>query len=401
MWSLTMARLKAKVTVPGIAKDIKIKDLLGVKGHGAEPVFTEQPEQDKRTSVLGRSLYWYNYFATNKESKQFLIEYLASAGDTQRAKLIAKVSDSKVLTTYGWLARLAMRGLALTDDEKNRVDQEVNRLIAIKDTQDPLEETKAVVEPVADTGKKNIQELMRERSHEVAGELEGLLDDFIKGGCKLQSDITSKVVSPLTEKKILPQHISIVIKPWDDYKAEFEELQLGKCEQLQEGYSHLTKVQVKHVLKFIEQVTTAINSYVSLKKVTKTRTRKPVPVEKVVGKLKYMRKFVDEKAKITLTSVEPKTLHQASEAWVYDTAKRKLYHFVADSLGKCLIVKGNTLLGFDTKESEAKILRKPEEQLKQIMGSKPAARKFFKEIKAVATTPTGRFNDAMVILKAF
>jgi hypothetical protein len=35
------------------------------------------------------------------------------------------------------------------------------------------------------------------------------------------------------------------------------------------------------------------------------------------------------------------------------------------------------------------------------MGSKPAARKFFKDIKAVATTPNGRFNDAMIILKAF
>jgi hypothetical protein len=35
------------------------------------------------------------------------------------------------------------------------------------------------------------------------------------------------------------------------------------------------------------------------------------------------------------------------------------------------------------------------------MGSKPAARKYFKEIKAVPTTPNGRFNAAMIILKAF
>ena len=37
----------------------------------------------------------------------------------------------------------------------------------------------------------------------------------------------------------------------------------------------------------------------------------------------------------------------------------------------------------------------------EIMGSKPAARKFFKDIKAVATTPKGRFNEDMIILKAF
>jgi hypothetical protein len=35
------------------------------------------------------------------------------------------------------------------------------------------------------------------------------------------------------------------------------------------------------------------------------------------------------------------------------------------------------------------------------MGSKPAARKYFKDIKAVATVPNGRFNENMIILKAF
>jgi hypothetical protein len=392
-----MARAKA-VTVPGIARDIKVKDVFGLRGRGLEPIFTEQPLQNQRSSVLGKSLYWYNYFCSNKEAKQFLIEYLASIGDTQRAKQLNKIPDSKVLTTYGWLARLSLRGLVLNEDEKSRIDKELSRLFSLKDTSDieTTEET-AIVE---DPNKKNIQEIMRERAAEVGGELEGLMDEFISSGCKLQNDITSKVVSPLSEKKILPQHISIVVKPWDDFKLEFEAIQ--NCEQLQEAYSHLTKPQIKHILKFIEQVTTAINSYVSLKKVTKTqRKRKPVPVEKVVAKLKYMRKFVDEKNKINLVSIDPVNLHQAQEAWAYDTAKRKLYHFVADNLGKCLIVKGNTLLGFDTKESEAKILRKPAEQLKQIMGSKPAARKFFKEIKAVATTPNGRFNAAMIILKAF
>jgi hypothetical protein len=46
-------------------------------------------------------------------------------------------------------------------------------------------------------------------------------------------------------------------------------------------------------------------------------------------------------------------------------------------------------------------LRKPFEQLKEIMGSKPAARKYFNDIKAVATASNGRFNENMIILKAF
>jgi hypothetical protein len=48
-----------------------------------------------------------------------------------------------------------------------------------------------------------------------------------------------------------------------------------------------------------------------------------------------------------------------------------------------------------------KTLRKPVEQIKALMGSKPVARKYFKEIKAVEAVPNGRFNAEMIILKAF
>jgi hypothetical protein len=35
------------------------------------------------------------------------------------------------------------------------------------------------------------------------------------------------------------------------------------------------------------------------------------------------------------------------------------------------------------------------------MGSKPAARKYFKDVKATSTVPNGRFNESMIILKSF
>jgi hypothetical protein len=145
-----------------------------------------------------------------------------------------------------------------------------------------------------------------------------------------------------------------------------------------------------------------LNSYISVKKAAKApRARKAVPVEKIVSKLKYLKTFKDATSKLDLVSISPIKLHGASEAWAYDTAKRKLHHFIADDYSKTFTVKGNTLLGFDTAQSEVKTLRKPAEQIKEVMGSKPAARKYFKDIKAVSTTPNGRFNDAMIILKAF
>ena len=394
---------RTKVAVLGeIAKDLKPKDLMGLKGHGGEPVISEQPNPDKRSSILGKSFNWYNYFCTNKESKQFMVDYLTINGDLATAKKLNRVADSRIVVTYGWLARTAQRGLVLNDEEKTRLMKEITRLIDDNQKSDPEPEVVEAKEQDEETKKVNIQTVMRERASDISGELQGYLDDYIKDGCKANVDYTSKVVNQLSEKNILPQHISIVVEPWTKVKEEMLEVQKGEDEQLVEGYSHLTKIQVRNIIKFVDQIIGNINSYVTLKQTTKAkRVRKPISVEKQVSKLKYLRKFVDEKAKLNLISVEPTKLHNSTEAWVYDTAKRKLYHYIADEMSKCLIVKGNTLLGFDAKESEAKILRRPEEQIKQVMGSKPAARKFFKEIKAVATQPNGRFNANMIILKAF
>jgi hypothetical protein len=383
-------------------RDLRPKDLLGLKGHGNEPKPVDCSTEQKRLSYMGKAFNWYNYFCSNKEAKQFICDYLTATGEIATAKKVNRTPDSKIAPTFGFLARMSMRGLELSENEKVRLNNEIARLVNMDDDNPETEETIAAAAVVEETNKKNIQIVMRERASDVSGELQGLLDEYISAGCKTGIDPTTKVVNYLSEKNILPQHTSIVTQPFDPIKDELVEVQQGTDEQLVEGYSHLSKTQIKNIIKYIDTITSAVNSYVALKQTNKVkRAKKPVSVEKQVSKLKYLRKFVDEKAKLNLVSIEPTKLHNSSECWVYDTAKRKLYHFVADELGKCLIVKGNTLLGFDTKESEAKILRKPEEQLKQIMGSKPAARKFFKEIKAVATTPNGRFNAAMIILKAF
>jgi hypothetical protein len=394
-----MPRIKAKAIE---IKDLRPKDLMGLKGHGGEPRVPENLDDNTRISFMGNAFNWYNYFCTNKEAKQFMVEYLGSLQETSTAKLLNKVPDSRIISTYGWLARIAIRGFTLIDEEKERFFEAVKNMIEKEkvtsvttiDTEEP--------NVAEETNKRNVQQVMRERATDVAGEIQGLLDDYIKDGCKPNIDVSTKIVGMMSEKNILPQHISIVSQPWQDLKAELQEVIKGTDEQLVEGYSHLNKHQLKNLIKFVDQAISNVNSYAAMKQTTKAiRKRKPVSVEKTVSKLKYQRKFKDEKLDLDLVSIEPTKLHNAQEAWCYDTAKRKLYHFVADSMTKCLVVKGNTLIGFDTKESEAKILRKPKEQLKQILGSKPAARKFFKDIKAVGTVPNGRFNANIIILRAF
>jgi hypothetical protein len=361
---------------------------------GSEPLFVLQPDPSMRFTALSNAFTWYNCFYGKKDAKELMCQYLELSNRTVEAKSMRKVADNEFINTYGWLARMKLRGLELNESENNKFENEVSRLMKALHKPEVVENSSEVVEV---STRPNIQDILREKAKDAAGELEAVFDEFVTEG-----KTKSKTMDVVARYNVMPQHISLITDIWKRKQTEFADLQEGKDKQLIEGYSHLTKIQVRNTVKFIEQVLTDLNAYISVKKASKApRQRKAVPVEKIVSKLKYLKTFKDVATKLDLISISPVKLHGASEAWVYDSAKRKLHHYIADDYSKTFTVKGNTLLGFDTTKSEVKTLRKPGEQIKEVMGSKPAARKYFSDIKAVATTPNGRFNEGMIILKAF
>lgn len=393
-------------------KSKKVVDTTGVRAldpkdpdtkyMGTEPLFALQPDDDLRNGAIGRALNWYSKFYGRKDAKDLLIQYLELNGRKDDAKIVKKVDDSELMPSLIWLARMTLRGLQLNEHEEMRLQSEIDRLIKaahkpeIKSSQTSIKKT----EEKESVNRPNVQEIMKDKARAAGGELEGIFDDFILSGAP--SKFATKALDEVAKKNVLPQHISILTDVWKKKLNEFNELLDGKDKQLNEGYNYLTKTQTKNIIKFIEQVIADLNSYISVKKANKTpRKRKAVPVEKLVSKLKYLKEFKDPAMKLDLVSLHPVKLHGASEAWVYDTAKRKLHHYIADEYSKSFTVKGNTIIGFDTGKSEIKTLRKPGEQIKEVMGSKPAARKYFDNIKAVAVQPNGRFNENMIILKAF
>jgi hypothetical protein len=362
-----------------------------VQYYGDEPLFVVQPDPDQRRVTLMRSFTWYNRFYGKKDAKELMAQYLDLNSRPADAKIMRKIHENEFLMTLCWLARMRLRGLELDAHEELTLANEISRLLKI------VHAPEVVKVEVEVSTRPNIQDILREKAKDAAGELEAVFDEFVTDG-----KTKAKTMDLVSKFNVMPQHISLITEIWKRKQTEFADLQEGKDKQLIEGYSHLTKIQVRNIVKFIEQVLTDLNAYISVKKASKApRQRKAVPVEKIVAKLKYLKTFKDTASKLDLVSISPVKLHGASEAWVYDTAKRKLHHYIADEYSKAFTVKGNTLLGFDTTKSEVKTLRKPGEQVKEIMGSKPAARKYFNDIKAVSTTPNGRFNEGMIILKAF
>jgi hypothetical protein len=248
----------------------------------------------------------------------------------------------------------------------------------------------------------SIQDIMKEKLLEAGGEIDGLVDQWMEDEIKNDDKFTKQVMSICNNYNPLANHIPLLVALYEKEQKEFKEVIEGKDEQLVEAYSHFSKKKLKATIALYDTVTGVLNSYASLKIASRAKRKtKPITPEKATQKLKYQKRFECNATKLKLESIRPAELHLSKEAWVYDTTKRKLHHYIADEMTGEMFVKGNTLLGFDKSKSQIKTLRKPLEQIKEVMGSKPAARTYFDKIKAVGIKPTGRFNDSLIILKAF
>lgn len=281
----------------------------------------------------------------------------------------------------------------------------INHIAKLKD--EWLEKGKLIAQVKEEKAKDkpnrpSIQDIMKEKLLEAGGEIDGLMDEFFEDKIKVDDKFKSKVLQILHKYNPLANHIPLLTSTYEREQKEFKEVIEGKDEQLVEAYSHFSKKKLKATIGLYDTVNGVLNSYATLKiKSRAKRKTKPITPEKATMKLKYQKRFECNATKLKLESIRPAELHLSKEAWVYDTTKRKLHHYIADEMTGEMFVKGNTLLGFDKSKSQIKTLRKPLEQIKEVMGSKPAARTYFDKIKAVGIKPTGRFNDSFIILKAF
>ena len=362
-----------------------------LKNVGPEPDWRIQPEPESRTVQIMRAVNWYNYNFGKKDAKEFLIDYLERNNRKTDAKKIKSAPDSAVKNTAGWFARMTLVGLQLNEHEELHVNNEIKLLQSLK-------EQKQVA--VKDDGiKPNIQDRLRDKAIEAAGELEAMYDDFCTGAEVKLNLNNHKPMTIIRGMNVQPTHINQVRDPFASKVAELTEALEGKDAQLVEGYSRWGKNELKQMLKFCELVVADCDSYVQIKKVErKPRAKKKQTPDQIVRKLKYLQQF----AELKLTSEPATKLADCTEFYTYDTAKRKLQHYVADSHVGSMTVKNNTIIGFDANVSVSKTLRKPADQLKALFaGGKPGARKYFRDIKATEIKLNGRFNENLIILKVW
>jgi hypothetical protein len=362
-----------------------------LKYTGGEPEWRVQPDAESRVSALSAAFSWYNYHYGKKDAKDMIVHWLEHHDRSKDARKIRAIPDSQIRLTPAWVCRMSLVGLELNEHELLQINEQISNMLKVKD------EVKIVVtEEETAQNRVTIQDRLREKVSECAGELEGLFDDFVLDGAKMSASI--KPMATIRGMNVAPQMISTISDIWKTKLAEFEEVATGKDSDLVEGYSNFSKIELRNMIKFAEQVINDCSAYVQIKKVErKPRAKKAISPEKQASKFKYLKAF-DE---LKLESEPPARLVGAGEAWLYDTKKRKLIYIVADTHIGEISVKNNMLLGFDAAASVQKTLRKPAEQIRALLaGGKPAARKYFKDIKATDTKFNGRGTENLIILRA-
>ena len=356
---------------------------------GPEPTWRVQPTDD-RTSQLSAAFSWYNYFYGKKDAREMLVVYLESHGRKADVRALKGVPDSAVRSTTAWLCRMSMVGLKLTDTETVRLEGYIQEILTAREPEVMQEEVVAVAKP-------NIQDRLREKVSECAGELDGMFDEFVTAGAKMSADY--KPIMVIRGLNVAPQMISDIATIWKAKLSEFETAIEGRDAQLVEGYSHLSKIQMRNLVKFCEAVINDCGAYVQIKKVErKPRKVKAVPPEKRAAKFKVMIDF----AELKLKGLPAASLVDKAEAWLYDTKKRKLIHLVADSHTQAFTVKSNSIIGFSTIETMQNTVRKPADVVRAVQAAgKPAARKIYKDLTTTETPFNGRGTENLMVLKAW
>ena len=365
----------------------KINPGADAQAFGTEPSWTNQDEISNLKIAEIRALNWYNYFCDNKQAKTFVVEYMASIGRPKEEISLIVSSDASIPVQLGWVARMMCMGYEPSDTFKNFFVKEFKTVIeTAKKTKKPKATTVTSTAPVV-----SIQDRIREKASEEVGEIEGLVDDFIAGGCKsppdMQSYLKNRALSSVVQKRMCESFIK--------RSKEFEDAMNTSDADIKEAYSNFSKVQLRKIKEFYDAIVAETNRAAESKPTRKARKVKEKPASVIASKVQYMKDF----AELNLKSVLPEKIIGANQVWLYNTKTKLLGMYNADN-AKGLTIKGTTIQNFNTETSTGKRLRKPEVTVKQVLdGGKIVLKKLLDGLTTKPAELTGRINSDTIIVR--
>lgn len=350
------------------------------KTTGGEPKFSQLTPLTKLE--LSQTLTWYTQNRDNKFAAKAVADYLRK----HNLKASATAINNQT-STFGFVCRMLDRGAILDDKNKQWFDARLSELIKQKEEKVQQVEEK----DTAQTNVLSIQDRISEKISEIAGELEGAIDDLILSGFK-----DSKSPYAIMQDKVKGLHANRLLEIFKKRRAQYDEAVTTKDEQLIEAWSCYSKPQLKKLVAYCDTIITDLMKFLEVSaKTRKPRKRKKKSPEQLVAKLNYQESY----APSDLKSEDPKKIIGAQQLWIYNTKTKKLgVYFAEDAAG--LSVKGSTIENYSESKSITKTLRKPDEIIPKVLsGGKVFLRNVMSELTTKDSLLNGRINNDTILLK--
>ena len=348
------------------------------------------------------SMDYYRLEHSGKDLKPKVINWMSANGYTKdQIKTFKDTKDNRCGTTMGAIAANLLKGMPPIRADFNEGRSTAQWLgtaiskVVEEGKFDEVDTEDGVVEVKPTVAQPSIQERLREAAARMTEEIEDALESFSQDPEAFDPK-AFKLLNLLRGKQAKAAHARVIRDFYNRQHDELVEAGQGKCEQLKEAYSHLSKANLKKITLFYSEILSACDMLAQEAKVNRApRKTKAKPVEKIIGKMKFLKQ--DDKLK--LVSINPADILGAKELWVFNIKTRKIGKYVAAEFQE-LGVKGTSITGFNESVSVQKTLRKPEEQLKEFKAAgKVQLRKFLEDIKAVDIKLNGRINEDTILLK--
>jgi hypothetical protein len=341
--------------------------------------------------LFHQAMLFAHYECSHDALKKETIKYIKANYKTRDTSLLSNVDDIK-FHTIGKISYIINKGAHVPEDISCKIDSMVESLFSHSNTDDVEE---AINTSLAKT-RPTIQDRIADKVKSVAGEIEGWVDDFVTSS-RGNDDVKSSqdFMTLFNSNGIKAIHAKRLKDTFTRIHAELGAIVNDDDTEAREYYSHLSKMELKRFYKFYANLFEAIDNFVHVEKVTRApRKKKPIDIEKIVAKFKYLQEDIT----LSLVSLHPRNIHGAKEVWVYNSKTCKLGCYRAQDEGG-LVVKGTSISNFSI-DSVEKRLRKPVDILAELKKcGKVKLRTFLADIKAVDIKLKGRTNEFTIILR--
>ena len=213
--------------------------------------------------------------------------------------------------------------------------------------------------------------------------IEGQKTEFDMYNCFKRHDLKS-VATPYVRKRL------------EGWLLDYEDAYHKRCDQAVEGYSHLTRAELKRRITVINSMMSDLDKFkAAAKAVRAPRVPKARAADKQIASLKYLK----ESSEFKLRSINPIQLPGSMRLYTFNVKNKMLTEYVTQAVAG-FEIKGTTLQNVDFEQSRTVKLRKPDDILPMIL-SKTVKQidNEWSKLTTKTSVPNGRLGIETILLR--